>query len=72
MGSSLPRACKAHTELYTHEHDYKYGSNKKIRNKAEREMGYVKHRIEYLLTKKYTEIYMMQASDEAVAAIVEQ
>lgn len=54
----------AHTELYTHERDYKHGSNKKIREQAERKMGYAKHTVEYLLGK-YPDVYTLLTGENA-------
>ena len=56
---------KAYNELSDHEHNYLNGSNKKIRAAAERQMGYVKHRIKYLL-RKYPEVYDMATGGEGV------
>lgn len=54
---------KAYTELSEHERNYKFGSNKKIREKANRQMGYVKHRIEYLFNK-YPAVYILATGGE--------
>jgi len=49
---------KVYAELALHEQDYKYGSNQKIRDHAERQMGYAKHTLSYLF-KKYPEVNHM-------------
>jgi hypothetical protein len=48
---------KAYRDLALNEREYKYGSNQKIRDKTKREMGYAKHNVEYLITKKYPELF---------------
>jgi hypothetical protein len=55
----------AYSELCTHVHDYKFGSNRKLREKAERQMEIVKLRVGSLLRNKYPEIYMMAAGGES-------
>jgi hypothetical protein len=54
---------KALYELSQHEHEYKYGSNKQKRQKADRQMGYAKTKIEYLF-RKYPEVYAMATGGE--------
>jgi len=54
---------EAYRELSIQERDYKNGSNKKIREKAGKEMDYVKHRLTYLF-KKYPEVYIMATGGE--------
>jgi hypothetical protein len=53
----------AHSELALHEQQYNHGSNKKKRSDADRQMGYVKHRVEYLL-RKYPEVFKMASGGE--------
>jgi hypothetical protein len=54
---------KAYSELWEHERNYKHGSNKKIREKADRQMGYVKHTIRHLFTK-YPDVYVLATGGE--------
>lgn len=54
---------KAHSELFMYQREYKHGSNKKKREQADRQMGYVKHRIEYLFNK-YPEVYKIATGGE--------
>ncbi|MDF2380503.1 hypothetical protein JMG10_03415 [Nostoc ellipsosporum NOK] len=50
------------SELSGYEREYYHGSNKKIRDRAERQMEDMKHRIQYLF-KKYPDVYQLLIGD---------